>query len=246
MSKLPIKLTLLNCNFGIEEVDALLSEIRAESRQLLQGLHIEVQTADAVMMECMRKLFANLGQLDSFFLKATTMTTFSDFSPAVAEQSTKLIKLSLINVDITPLLPLIDLQALQVVYLGNTIGYNKLFDHLNCCSNLKELNIRDVKISEKCAETLKRNLPACRCLERIIVGGVPHIEAILRSLQENSMKIAAEDIHLSTMSLTFQLKHFTNLKSLDIYLRSSAESHSFKLYSANWSKLEDKNWSLEL
>ena len=238
MTKLPIKLTLLNCNFGIEEVDALLSEIRAESRQLLQGLHIEVETVDAVMMECMKKLFANLGQLDSFFLKATMMTTF--FDPTVGDQPIKLTKLSLINVDITPLLPLIDLQALQVIYLeGRTSGYLELFDHLNCCSNLKELNIRDVKISEECAKALRSNLPACRCLERIIVGGVPHIEEILRSLQENSMKIAAEDIHLSTTSLTFQLKHFTNLKSLDIYLRSSAESHSFKLYSANWSKLEE-------
>ena len=97
MSKLPIQLTLLNCNFGIEEVDAFLFAMRAESRQLLQGLHIEVQTADAAMMECMKKLLANLGQLDSFFLKATTMTTFSDFSSAVGKQLTNLTKLSLIN-----------------------------------------------------------------------------------------------------------------------------------------------------
>ena len=33
--------------------------------ELLQGLHIEVQTADATIMECMKKLFANLGTLDS-------------------------------------------------------------------------------------------------------------------------------------------------------------------------------------
>ena len=46
--------------------------------ELLQGLHIEVQTADATIMECMKKLFANLGTLDS---------NDNDTSPLLLERS---------------------------------------------------------------------------------------------------------------------------------------------------------------
>ena len=245
MSALPTKLSLIDCNFTIEEVDALLSEMGPKSRQLLQGLHIEEEIVDAAKMGCVEKLFTNL-RLKNLFLKAKTKTTLENFHPPVGEhvQFTCLTELSLVNVEITALQLLIDMHAmkdLRVLNLEGSIieGCTLFLDGLKYCSNLQELNARGVNISWESAMTLSSSLQACRDFERITLDGGICTTTILRSLTEHKMKIVSEDIGLSIVNLIYCLRDFTNLKSLDICLKTTADSHSFKGYCNKWHKLEE-------
>ncbi len=128
---LPTKLTLLNCNINVEAVDALVSEMEKRARCSLQGLHIETEAVGNAQIECIQKLLSNFGSLKHLFIRATKVVReFKSFHPeSLGFQFSNLTELTLINVDVTPLLPLRDLAFTNLMTLhfkGDSIGIEVL------------------------------------------------------------------------------------------------------------------------
>ena len=197
---IPTKLSLLNCNINVEAIDALLSEMEDRARHSLQGLHVATETVDSAQMECIKKLLANLGSLKDLSIEAKMMTEFESPTEVTGNQLTNLTELSLINIDIGPLVNAFvfsDLTKLKLYFKGGSRYFGVLVAGLK---NLKDLDISSNNIDNKGAKLLAKSLKNCNSLERI-------------NLSNNNIKSSgvAAIFESSGVAVIFE-----NLKELDV------------------------------
>lgn len=104
-SDCPTQPSLIDCNVNIEAIDAILSEMDDASKDLLQGLHFEVESFDATENLCMNKLLSNIKSLKYFTVTARSdiWTRSKDNNAIVDGDFPNLTQIHVVNVNVEKL-----------------------------------------------------------------------------------------------------------------------------------------------
>ena len=244
----PFKLSLIDCSFDSTSIDALLSEMGDEAKNLLHDLHIQTKIVDTTEIRSFGKFLPHLQSLKCLFLKAG-QKIWPNYADKFFIKLANVTELSIINTEIQLLMPLNDLPYTKLTKLNLRGSIRKsseievLAGGLQYCRKLEELDLSDNNIDE--CGLLADSLKDCRSLKRFNISdnnNIPNsgVIAILNCFgQLQNLELKSTDIvppnRLSDGDLLYHLNH---LESLDISL-NTINSRSFWLNSKRWNKLNE-------